>query len=1036
MRSVFVRKIHLSALLLGALLALPALAVPVCSSGDFPNGFTGSDSDEMVVTFTTPPGLGAGDLSSVSFTFVPLPAGPLSWSIKLDGGAFLPIAEGDTSVAGNTVNKAGSFLTITHAEDPTPATKTWRVRVAGLGTSAITGTASSHAAFTRVHLGPKVFGAGCDRTIEEGSVPSTVLPAVGCGSAATVCGAGPAPALTYAWMQPAGTPPIAFAPASNPTITIDPLPSVSLDTTYTFELQVTDTSAEDGVLARTEPINLVVQSRAGRDVMLVLDHSGSMTSENKWEVARRAANLFVDLFRKLRNNDSEVEDAADRSRVGVLKFESTSCSEGPLTPMGVNDLRVADLCAAGHKVCRFPDLPAVVQVGGSFPAAPWGCTPIGDGLQLAVDRLNLVPTSAGRPAVVLMTDGIENSGASTIDEFRANLAASGSDVKNAPFHTLAVGQTQVEEAKLQALALPHGGTYRKVSSLSDQALQEFFVLILGDILKAQEIVPEAGGTPSQKSFVLNSGEGRVAFILAWNNAGSGPYYPRLALAGSLWAPSISFNAAGGGSFTNVRKSETPSPANEGYAFLVVDRAVGKPLDGTWTVSFADATGTVVVPPAGANARVFAIVDPHLWADFAVDRKVHQTGEPILLSADIREGGRPVLGADVRVALDKPEEGVGTFLVQNFALLPWNPQLPGGPVTTRPPVSGPTGGVPTAVGDVLPPKQARLAALFDALGLDFLPVGDDSLVLFDDGAHGDGAAGDGRYANSFTATAKEGTYDFRFAAHGTANSGTPFSRSTVLSAFVRVDVDPLASPTAVVALPPLGDNLLTSQVFLTPKDRGGQFLGPFHTAEVSFTALSGQLLGGVVDHGDGRYSQTVAWPAGQTPLVVPAVQGKPFPPVLAAPGGPGRGELVFTLAGTAWEDDLRIDDATTFGVRLGFALNDRLSLGGDFGVTPTRDTAGDGGTAFHLLATLEADLWASPAQRFFPYVAVGAGQVRFEDFLVQDRATAYSLGLGLKLRFAPRVTGRFELRDLRLGSNALAGGATDNWQLSWGVGLGF
>jgi len=58
-----------------------------------------------------------------------------------------------------------------------------------------------------------------------------------------------------------------------------------------------------------------------------------------------------------------------------------------------------------------------------------------------------------------------------------------------------------------------------------------------------------------------------------------------------------------------------------------------------------------------------------------------------------------------------------------------------------------------------------------------------MTLYDDGAHGDGAADDGTYANSYTDTAADGSYSFAVDASGTSNTGEAFTRQLEESTYV-------------------------------------------------------------------------------------------------------------------------------------------------------------------------------------------------------------------------------------------------------------
>jgi hypothetical protein len=65
---------------------------------------------------------------------------------------------------------------------------------------------------------------------------------------------------------------------------------------------------------------------------------------------------------------------------------------------------------------------------------------------------------------------------------------------------------------------------------------------------------------------------------------------------------------------------------------------------------------------------------------------------------------------------------------------------------------------------------------------------DTLTLYDDGAHQDGAADDGVYANSYTNTSERGSYTFKVDASGTSNTGDAFTRTATKSTVVGRDSD--------------------------------------------------------------------------------------------------------------------------------------------------------------------------------------------------------------------------------------------------------
>ena len=199
-----------------------------------------------------------------------------------------------------------------------------------------------------------------------------------------------------------------------------------------------------------------------------------------------------------------------------------------------------------------------------------------------------------------------------------------------------------------------------------------------------------------------------------------------------------------------------------------------------------------------------------------------------------------------------------------------------------------------------PKTAMLADLLRRQDMAGLPVltpasifSDGTNQLFDDGAHQDGAPGDGDYANVFTETTKEGTYTWRILARGTLSDGSVFNSVLTVSRWVGVSVDPLSSQlTTQLGLATSLPGVLAGVVTVLPMSATGEFLGPFRGGLVDFNTTSGTWIEPVQSHPDGRYSRTLHYRRGEVPQVTVVVQGKPFTPVLFAEGC--LGQLYFLL----------------------------------------------------------------------------------------------------------------------------------------------
>jgi len=187
-----------------------------------------------------------------------------------------------------------------------------------------------------------------------------------------------------------------------------------------------------------------------RDVMVVFDRSGSMSEDDghgrsKIEAARDAAALFYQLIRTGGN------------RAGLVSFSdtvSTDQARAGVTPALKNTL-VGPPPYTGGKV-------------GAL--APGGNTSIGGGLDAA--RNGLSPAGANPRAILLMTDGLQNTG----------LAPGDVDLSGLAVHAIGFGsESNLDGAVLSSLAMAHGGRYLRAGG--GLTLEKFFSDAFGNIFE-------------------------------------------------------------------------------------------------------------------------------------------------------------------------------------------------------------------------------------------------------------------------------------------------------------------------------------------------------------------------------------------------------------------------------------------------------------------------------------------------------------------------------------------------------------------------
>lgn len=202
-----------------------------------------------------------------------------------------------------------------------------------------------------------------------------------------------------------------------------------------------------------EPVPL---TREGRNIMLVLDLSGSMELDDMEVNGRPATRLFV----VKRAAEKFVEERAG-DRIGLILFGSQAYLQTPLTFDRHNVLmRIED---------------ATVGLAGKT-------TSIGDALGLAVKRLQDVPAKSR--VIILLTDGANNSGVlaplkaaelARDDKIKVYTIGLGSEadpgIFNNPYRNFR-GALDLDEDTLKEIAKMTGGRYFRATD--PQTLQAIY----------------------------------------------------------------------------------------------------------------------------------------------------------------------------------------------------------------------------------------------------------------------------------------------------------------------------------------------------------------------------------------------------------------------------------------------------------------------------------------------------------------------------------------------------------------------------------
>lgn len=379
------------------------------------------------------------------------------------------------------------------------------------------------------------------------------------------------------------------------------------------------------------------QSLQATDVVIVIDRSGSMDDNcpggdaNPGESpcaindAREAALTFANAVLDVRLDGGA--PAAQQHRIGLVSFASGGTSELGLTPANgiVTDNGVDDT--------SFEDALAALSAGGS--------TSIAAGIREAISILNSVPDPNPHQAVLVLTDGKEN----TAPCLGGN---SPSDCSSADVLTVGeVGDIQIvavgfgdgaEEANLRDVAERHGGVFfaeEDVSATLD--LQKFFISAFAEIYDAAVSLDPKGtlqtGQLASEPFEIEiSDDDRLSVVLG---SQATELKRRCDLALELFTPS--------GKLVNRSDPGIEAGHGEKHDFIHVNLPYLGESTGAWTGRVVRLDSSRECGPQNYFYSVlvkgFGRIDPFVVRPNVV------VGRQILSTFRITESNRPIGGFD-------------------------------------------------------------------------------------------------------------------------------------------------------------------------------------------------------------------------------------------------------------------------------------------------------------------------------------------------------------------------------------------------------
>jgi hypothetical protein len=527
----------------------------------------------------------------------------------------------------------------------------------------------------------------------------------------------------------------------------------------------------------------------------------------KWQAAVDASVLFYDLMEALRypTFDDHYNSVVFRWLVPGYTDSTTTVPAGT----GMKDMSVP------LEVSTF---------NPTFIPEPPYMTPIGRGLQVAASQFvtDTEESLCTDKMIVLLSDGKHNTGIEPISvtqsiEWPASVRV----------FSVGLGEDDIEPETIENIADSTYGDYR--ISPTPREIEGFFCEIFCDISWKLQDITVISNTASID-------QGKVVFIIVWDD-------PAATLNFELDPPDgPNITPGDPGAYCTYH----PAAAGGTHAYYVCD---GLPSDmmGDWHfVNIND--GVAPIPLSDVLLKV--IEDPQTIADFAIENVDHYTGQPIVLTAKIREDGKPKAGlTEVYAELTRsPAVSVGTIMAENSPTLLYPKQ--------------PSARVDRTL------RSHYLLGVMKKLGLESLSVvGGPRIDMRDDGLGADLKADDGIYTGVFQDTQYEGSYTFRFRARGQNRDGVTFDRNETLSEYVGFAASPAETKVEFVkAVVDRREKIVRATVKLTPRDAFGSYLGPFRGEPIRLWSSSGEFAPTYKDNKDGSYSFTLVYLMDTVPLV--------------------------------------------------------------------------------------------------------------------------------------------------------------------------
>ncbi|WP_043663148.1 vWA domain-containing protein [Streptomyces xylophagus] len=711
---------------------------------------------------------------------------------------------------------------------------------------------STNLAFDYLICDPRAVVEEPGTALEQNHITLLADDATGPVSEPTVLGLDPAdlPAAfkpSYAWHHDAG---LAILPMDE--TTSEPSLDFELPGVYrTTDVPVTVTTrfGSDDFLTNVSETKHLTISHRPQDIVLVLDRSGSMGSEDKWTNAVKATRALVHLIADARAGVN------DKDRIGIVTFTDN----GAWHALPISDQVEIPMPLTGLEQAR-------TAINTLDLGQPANSTNIGDGLVAALDLLDAAGEIGDRRfTLVCMTDGLQNAGhyyvgsklpdnapPDVVEPFAGITGNRKTILSAARVYVIGLGST-IDIDLLKGLASPKG--FNQV--LIPGQLPAVFTDMLEFSQEVNRPIPDS----SAKDPNIDDGTDRVYVRTT--------HADRVVLS-VLAAPTdgtVALDLWNGTEFVAPDSVPAANVSPTDQALSVGDPNKLPEGEVIWRVSLLH--DTTKEPQPLTPDQVLLYEDLHLKAELTLDQETYLTGDDMVLTVRIRRDSAPVLGAVVRAELDAPAVGLGEAL--SAAALSATP-----PSATTAPVD-------LDAKDVPPPAEQRIIDVMRHNGWSRWPrhqapglFADGTAILHDKDGTGD-------YTNTFSRVFKAGTYSWKVFADGQDPEGNAFDRQLTVSTVAGVKVDARTTKVRTERIPNHPSGLRATRITITPQDVRHERLGPGHDDVVIF-ALKDGTFEEIFNHQpapvftDGTYQRVILFKANQRPVVQILAAGTLLKPI--------------------------------------------------------------------------------------------------------------------------------------------------------------